>query len=77
MRTCPTQIWVNPDERVMFILNYTLQHCALAQEKMGKNYEKKMHNKNMMNEVHQILERCPEFEEHFSNSMEPVNHFLR
>ena len=25
-----------------------------------------------MNEVCEILERCPEFEEHFSNSMEPI-----
>ena len=72
MRTCPTQIWVNPAERVMCILNYALQHCALEREKMGKNYENKMRNKNTMNGVCQILERCPEFEEHFSNSMEPV-----
>ena len=29
MHTCPTQSWVNPAERVMCILNYALQHCAL------------------------------------------------
>ena len=39
---------------------------------MVENYENKMRNKNLMNEVCQILERCPEFEEHFSNSMEPI-----
>ena len=72
MHTCPTQSWVNPVERVMCILNYTLQHCALEQEKMAENYENKMRNKNMMNEVFQIIERCPEFEEHFSNSVELV-----
>ena len=27
--TSPAQSWVNPDERVMYILNYRLQHCAL------------------------------------------------
>ena len=64
MCTCPTQSWVNPAERVMYILNYALQHC--------ENHENKMRNKNMVNEVHQILETCPEFEEHFSNSMEPL-----
>ena len=30
-----------------------------------------------MNEVCQILERCPEFEEHFSNSMKPVKSLLK
>ena len=35
IRTCPTQSWVNPDERVMYILNYALQHCALEREKNG------------------------------------------
>ena len=44
---------------------------------MGKSYENKMHNKNTMNEVRQILERYPEFEEHFSNSMEPVKSLLK
>ena len=31
----------------------------------------------MMNEVCQILERCPEFEEHFSNSKKPVKSLLK
>ena len=62
---------------VMCILNYTLQHCALEREKMGENYENKMRNKNMMNEVQQMLERCPEFKEHFSNLMEPVKSLFK
>ena len=61
----------------MCILNHALQHCALGQEKMGENYENKMRSKNTMNEVHQILERCPEFDEHFSNSMEWAKSLLK
>ena len=34
MRKWPTQIWVNPAERVMCILNYALQHCALEWAKI-------------------------------------------
>ena len=44
---------------------------------MGENYENKMRSKNTMNEVHQILERCPEFDEHFSNSMEWAKSLLK
>ena len=44
---------------------------------MDENYENKMHTKNTMNEVPKILERCPEFEEHFSNSMERVKLLFR
>ena len=44
---------------------------------MGENYENKMRNKNTMNEVRQILERCPEFEEHFSNPVEPLKSLLK
>ena len=57
MKTCATESWLNPAERVLCILNYAQQHCALKRDKMDINYEGKMRNKNARDNVCKILER--------------------
>ena len=41
LRCCPTQSWVNPAERVMSVLNITIQNCALEREVMNDKFEEK------------------------------------
>ena len=47
-RTAPTQIWTNPAERLMSVLNLALSNCALARQLMGEVVEKNMGKCNSM-----------------------------
>ena len=44
LRSCPTQSWVSPAERVMSILCLALQNCALERTKMADTFEAKIKN---------------------------------
>ena len=38
-QTCPYQLWRNPVEQIMSILNLVLQYIGLMREKMNENFE--------------------------------------
>ena len=51
VRTCPYQTWTNPAERVMSVLNLTLQNVSLERKEMDEEAEKLIKNKNNMHAV--------------------------
>ena len=55
-RTSPTQSWMNPDERVMLVLNMTMQNCALGRELMDEDFEKHMTRCSNMSSVRKLPE---------------------
>ena len=78
VRTCPTQSWVNPAERCMYLLNLALQNTALERETMEEGYEDLIRYKTSMNQVRDKAERNENLEAEFLASMESpikiVNH---
>ena len=78
VRTCPTQSWVNPAERCMYLLNLALQNTALERETMEVGFEDLIRNKTSMKQVRDKAERNENLEAEFQASMESpikiVNH---
>jgi hypothetical protein len=56
MRTAPTQSWKNPVERVMSVLNLSLQGVALARQEMAEVYENDFKKCKGMSSVRKVAE---------------------
>ena len=70
VRTCPTQSWVNPAERCMYLLNLALQNTALERETMEVGFEDLIRNKSSMTQVRNKAERNENLQAEFLASME-------
>jgi len=56
-RTTPTQRWINPNERVMSVLNLALSNCAVAREMRSDEFEKHMKKCNIMASVRKMAKQ--------------------
>ncbi len=57
MRTAPTQNWGNQVERVMPVLNLSMQGVTLAKQEMATEvFEKDFNNYNIMSSVRKVAE---------------------
>ncbi|KAK3084947.1 hypothetical protein FSP39_021903 [Pinctada imbricata] len=72
IRTAPNQSWINLTERCMSILNFALQHCALARDEMPEQYEKMIKNKSTLNAIRNAAECNPGLKTAYAESMKGV-----
>ena len=72
IRTCPTQSWVNPAERIMSLLNLALQNVALARTPMTDDFEALIKNKSTMTDVRLMAKRNENLKPQYEKSIEPV-----
>lgn len=71
VRTCPYQSWTN-SERVMSILNLTLQNVSLERNLMDDESEKLVKNDNNVKAVHETIKHHPEMQLKIDESLKPV-----
>ena len=59
LRTCPYQSWQNIAERIMSTFNLALQNVSLARSRMDPEFERMIHNKNILSEIHEATDKNP------------------
>ena len=72
VRTCPNQSWTNTAERVMSILNLSLQNVSLERKAMDDDFEKVMARLKHVKAVRSRLESSPEMKQKVNDSLQPV-----
>jgi hypothetical protein len=81
-RCAPGQSYTNPAERIMSILNCSLQYVATERRKLGDDTEKMLNKCNGVSSVKDLLKTYPDILPKWIESVEPVqslieNRFMR
>ena len=82
VRCAPGHSYVNPEERVMSILNYGLQNVAIERQQQDEQTEKMLSKSNSVASLRESLKKHPELKPKWIESIEPVqslieNRFMR
>ena len=75
-RCSPGNSWINPAERIMNLLNVSLQNCALSREECDEETEKLLKRCNGMNDLRKLGSKKPEVREKWNQSIQPVQSLL-
>ena len=76
-RCAPGQSWTNPAERVMSILNLSLQNCAIGRESCSDDVEKLLQPCKSMKHVREKALKHPEINKEWKKSISGVQDLLR
>ena len=76
-RCAPGQSWTNPAERIMSILNFGLQNCALSRAKADEETEKKLKSCGSMAAIRTLKVKQPDARQKWEESIEPVQALVR
>lgn len=71
-RTAPGHSWANPVERIMSVLNVSIQNTSLARNECDSNTEQILKSANSMAEIRKKSEKVPDLKGQWLDSLNEI-----
>lgn len=76
-RTAPGHPWANPVERIMSVLNLSIQNMSLARNECDSNTEQILKSANSMAEIRKKSEKVPDLKGQWVDSLNEIINMLQ